>query len=350
MRAAASLLFSTLFAASAQAQDWATIENCTVDTPAIHEAVFAPSDFATLAAKAAQIPNSTGKFWQITSPEGNVSHLWGTFHSADPLILTLPTPVIDAIQSARVVAVEVDFTLKSRQAYRDAQMMEGRFKDASDPFDFEPGDGTIAGLSPEVSSWVRDRAFELGWTEDFDLVLSLPGIAELLLSDPCEDFVEGIYPIQDDYIQLLGRMAGASVLSLENSDEFVTYLAENQDTARAIIATYAAYLMPVTSNAERATSYALYQQGLLGVGAVWDAAFQQQVYGPGAADTLRLTDAYLLDERNQTFLARAAQDLAQGGTFMAVGSAHLPGENGLVALLRGAGYTVTRIPLPGEAP
>lgn len=349
MRAALILGLSALFAAPATAQDWATREVCAVDTPRIVEAAFAPASLAELEGLAAKIPNANGKFWQITAPDGAVSHLWGTFHSSDPLILALPEKVRTAIAAAKTVAVEVDFTHASREEYRSAQMMKGRFQDAADPFAAAPSSPDF-GVPPKQAEWVRERAIELGWTEDFDYIMSLPGIAEMLLSDPCEDFTQGILPIQDDYIQLLGRLSGARILSLEGRDQMFADLADDDETARAIIATYAAYLQPMQTNAERATSFALYLQGRLGLMEAWDYAFQQQIYGPAGLDSIRQTDAYLLDFRNERFLDRLSDALTEGGVFVAVGSAHLPGNSGLVQLLRDRGYDVTRLPITGEAP
>lgn len=348
MRAALVLLLWAVLSVSAGAQDWATAEVCSVDTPVLSDEAFAPAMLTDLEREADKIPISKGKFWQITSPEGRVSYLWGTYHSSDPLILRLPDRVRDAIEASRAVAVEIDYTFKSREAYRAAQMMDGRFLEASDPFAFEPGDGTVAGLSQKVSNWVRDRAMELGWTEDFDLIMSLPGMAEMLLSDPCEDFSEGVLPIQDDYVQLLGRLAGAEIIGLERPDDFVTDLAADEDTALAIVGVYAAYLRPMSSNAERSSSFALYLQGRLGVMEAWDYAYQREVHGAKGLEMLRLTDAYLLDFRNRRFLDRLAGELPRGGVFIAVGSAHLPGQTGLVTRLREMGYDVTRVVLPGE--
>ncbi len=40
---------------------------------------------------------------------------------------------------------------------------------------------------------------------------------------------------------------------------------------------------------------------------------------------------------------RALPLLGKGGAFIAVGALHLPGDKGLVALFREAGYTVTAV-------
>lgn len=51
----------------------------------------------------------------------------------------------------------------------------------------------------------------------------------------------------------------------------------------------------------------------------------------------------LLDQRNRRMAERMAPMLKQGGAFVAVGAAHLPGETGLLYLLEKAGYRVTAV-------
>ncbi|WP_434779627.1 TraB/GumN family protein [Neisseria sp. Ec49-e6-T10] len=53
----------------------------------------------------------------------------------------------------------------------------------------------------------------------------------------------------------------------------------------------------------------------------------------------------LLKERNHHWLAVIDQQLSQQSTLIAVGSAHLMGENGLIQLLKNKGYTLTPISL-----
>jgi uncharacterized protein YbaP (TraB family) len=52
----------------------------------------------------------------------------------------------------------------------------------------------------------------------------------------------------------------------------------------------------------------------------------------------------LLTARNQKWFPQIEQQLAKGGAFVAVGLGHMLGEQGLVAMLQRAGYTVERMP------
>jgi uncharacterized protein len=50
-----------------------------------------------------------------------------------------------------------------------------------------------------------------------------------------------------------------------------------------------------------------------------------------------------LDERNKKWVGRIAEKMAASPTFFAVGAGHLYGSNGIIALLRRAGYTVVPV-------
>jgi uncharacterized protein YbaP (TraB family) len=51
----------------------------------------------------------------------------------------------------------------------------------------------------------------------------------------------------------------------------------------------------------------------------------------------------LLPDRNRIMARHAENVLIDGGAFIAVGAAHLPGETGLLTLLAKRGYAVTRV-------
>jgi len=54
-------------------------------------------------------------------------------------------------------------------------------------------------------------------------------------------------------------------------------------------------------------------------------------------------DRRLLDDRNRRMVERMLPRFEEGGAFIAVGAAHLPGESGVLALLEHRGYSVTRL-------
>ena len=47
-----------------------------------------------------------------------------------------------------------------------------------------------------------------------------------------------------------------------------------------------------------------------------------------------------IDARNLVMAERMTERLDQGGAFIAIGALHLPGEKGLVSLLKARGYRV----------
>ncbi len=345
-----ALLAVGLFATSVRAQDWVTKEFCSVTTPTIFPEIFEQFGLAALEGDARTIQNGTGRFWEITAPNGAVSHLWGTYHSSDLHILRLPASVKKKIEAAKVVAIEVDYTAPDREFFQQGQQYEGYYRDASDPWALLPVSPQTAYLPPEMSDWVNDRLSGLGWGEDAQLVLSLPGLAAILLSSPCDDFATGVFPIQDFLIQLLGTLAGAKVLSFEQPSDFFDDLKDRDDTAKALIATYASYLKPQTNNCGLSTNIKLYLEGRLGLMMAWDTSYVEATLGQGGREAVERTNDYLLSERNARFVEKLKGELPNGRIFTAVGAFHLPGDTGLIALLRDQDYTVTRVPLPGKAP
>ena len=329
----------------ASAQHWATVDACRIENPRIVESAFGP-DGNIIRSIAAQEINGTGRLWKITTENGAQSHLWGTYHSNDPTILDLPPKFRKAISQAKVVATEYNPIPKSRRIIELQYSDERLWRPLRSGHKFSLPD-------KEVESWVRTRATALGYGKRALDNLTDLGIAEALLGDPCNDFLSGVFPIQDDRILLLGADVGAKIVGLEPYDSFRSTLSRNDyaDVTRAMIEVYGAYLNPKDVREGRSTSYALYLQGQIGVMRAWDTAYITRIYGdPRGAELLSLVDGYLVAERNQTFLQTALPLIEDGGAVLAVGSFHLPGSDGMVELIRAAGHTVERVVTAGEIP
>jgi uncharacterized protein len=336
-----------LVATVAQGQDWITPDACAV-SPATYEAALASSaNEASLAAADDLAANGHGRLWEVTSPDGETSHLWATMHSSDRLILDLPPELEALIPKARMLLVENDQLAPSRTVLEQRNLQAGVWIAPSDPAykrDY---------FDRRVLDWVEARVEGVLGNADLMLKLSDAGLAWMLLSDPCEDFAAGILPIQDHRLYLAAYEAGVPVKGLENWDAFLTEIsqADRRKTAQAIGEIYGAYLNPEGFSEARAASFALYRQGRIGEMIAGDRAFLDDFFGRAKAGQLAaLANGYLIAERNTRFLRAMRRHLDTGGALVAVGAFHLPGDDGLIALLRGQGYKVTRLVVAGEAP
>ncbi|MEL7394928.1 MAG: TraB/GumN family protein [Pseudomonadota bacterium] len=338
-------LIAGVLAGPTHVQTWATREVCLLDEARVHPEIFTPAFYANLQTRSAEIPNSVGRFWRITSVDGAVSHIWGTMHSSLPMILRLPNQVTDTIKAARIVATEVDYTQQTREELSASYTSSDRYRDGTEICVRD------VALPSQLLIWIEERLIGLGWGDEALDYLSPAALAELILADPCGDFAAGIYPIQDDRIQMLGAIHGSKILSLEAPRALFQKLGDdgNKGLTRAMIAVYANYLNPAITQEMRSTSHALYLQGRIGEMMAWDELYFSEAYPEEGSDWLARTNDYLLRERNEVFLGSAMADLLEGGVFMAVGTYHLPQEYGLIALLRKAGFAVERIALEGEA-
>ena len=84
---------------------------------------------------------------------------------------------------------------------------------------------------------------------------------------------------------------------------------------------------------------------------VHERLYFSRLFRPEKVDRLLdVVDAYLLTERNTQFVEAAIPLLDRGGAVIAVGAYHLPRSDGLISLLRAAGYAVERVVLEGESP
>jgi uncharacterized protein YbaP (TraB family) len=86
------------------------------------------------------------------------------------------------------------------------------------------------------------------------------------------------------------------------------------------------------------TMIVLYLDG--DTGAFWPFFRAALPTGEGSAGFAEFEET-MITSRNRTMASRAKPFIDAGGAFIAIGALHLPGSEGVVALLREAGYTVT---------
>lgn len=325
------------------AQAWVTQSACALKDEPFDADSVSPGLAQAVAQAEAATPNPTGRFWRITSNAGQVSHIWGTMHSCNPAVLRVPQPVTEKIVSARVLAVE------SNPHERPRHILQRDFS-GRHFFDHQRGKVFWYSLTPEARVLINRRLVAIGYWEDTGPTMTPFGLVASLLSDPCNDFWSG-YPIQDRRIQLLAEEAGAEIVSLEAENAFLQFASDpgNLEAVRELVEGSAAVVAEKKFQERNQAAYALYKEGRL---AALGAMFPEElklVYGAEVKDAVSgAADRWILNERNRNFVARIKTELDEGGVFMAVGAAHLPGADGLIELLRDEGFHLDRIPVSGE--
>lgn len=296
----------------------------------------APQLSARLATAEADIPNGKAVLWRISDKTGKAkpSHLFGTIHLTDPRIHALPAAARAAIETASVVALEVkevvDPAEHLRAYYRNARFMAMPL--GQDMWDLiADEDEHFIREAPQIPP---ERMITLGAVQPWMVVI-------MLSYSKCEmERQKADLPMLDRAVGQLAMSRGIPVVGLEKIEEQLAVLAgaplELQARMLVLTAKYAKQAGDFAETFARlyldrrlASLYLLSMQG---------APTDQ----PDAEISAYLKNE-VIDRRNRLMAERALPLLADGNAFIAVGSAHLPGELGLVELLRKAGYDVTPV-------
>jgi len=276
--------------------------------------------FATLLAVFAAQACHAQVFYSVVSPGGDRNWLLGTIHSEDERVLDFP-PVLDqALKQADTVALEL---------VPDRQMLQRLAKAMRLP------DGQTLADRLDESLYERVRDALAGYGLDADGVNRLrPWAAAMTLGQP---------PVRTgNFMDLtLARRAaesGAESVALETIEEQLAFFTGLGEQA------HVALLRQAVEDRERGVEDF---EALLGAYLESDLEeLQQQARRQLSAlpepvqQTFRVQGIVL---RNIEMARRAQPLLDRGGALIAVGALHLPGEKGLVALLREQGNRVEAV-------
>lgn len=267
-----------------------------------------------LVAKTAQAESENALLWRIETKQGEVSHLFGTIHSEDPRVLELPEQVRKAFESARTLVLEMDLGRENAAEMGRAMMLPAG-KDLHSLI------GTDLYRQSVIAMDGR------GYSEAVVNRLQ-PWAIVLTLNMPQAE--TGLF--LDHVLYLRALEQGMTVVGLEQMDEQLSVftslslgeqLSLLRDTLREHDKFPQLFEQLLKAYLERDL------QALAELG-------EQSMQGSDAALQQRFIES-LVDERNQRMVRRLLPLLEKGGMFIAVGALHLPGENGLLALLRQQG-------------
>lgn len=255
-----------------------------------------------------------GLFWQLESPSGQVSYLFGTMHTDDNRVTNFSPSVIQALKNVDTFMLEVADAPPASLL----QLPQGNLKQYLSETELEQ----VARLADmhvmpmemvlRMKPWLLAVLFDLPKPQTpFAQDLLLKAKAEELdkrvlgLESPQEHFGVMDNLTTEEQLQMLRAVLKRSQKQKENDFERLmkAYLAGDSEQV-----------------------------------ANMDDAMTQGVLPSALWQRMRVK---LLDERNVLMAERSLEQAKQGRVFIAVGAAHLAGKDGLIQAFRQAGFKLT---------
>ncbi len=282
---------------------------------------------------AAATSNARNVLWRIERDGRPASHLLGTIHLTDPRVNVLSDRLRAVLDEVHTVALEVADL--SPEAMADAMAKSGGL------LTFGDGRRLDTLLTAEEIAGV-ERTLVASGLPAAAAPMFKPWVVSLMLAvSDCERRkVQSGKLVLDARIASLAHQAGKSVVGLETIESQLDAMASLPDkTQLDMLRAGLRYIDRTDDNME--TLLQLYLGRELGIAWPLQIALAEKV-GIGKQAFAEFEQRLVID-RNLRMSETAQPLLDKGGVLIAVGALHLPGEHGLVSLLRKAGYTLTPI-------
>jgi len=292
-----------------------------------------PPSFEKFENSARAIANGQGLLWRIESRAGKVSYLFGTMHSSEPAAKSFDDLVLRALGRSSVVATELPGASTRRVAAELRRLVANR--------SFRPQGAALSRLPEDTRREVERRMSVAGIPPGVADQLQPWYLALTVSRSNCAANPRAGTDTEtaDARIERLALEQGATLLGLESPVEQVDALASIPDDValRMLRDTAVKRLKPEDMESTITGLYSTRRIGYLLAmrGPAWAGVFDIDGYA-------EFISAFIT-RRNLTMLQRALPIFSGGQAFVAVGALHLPGDYGMVELIRRAGFTVTRI-------
>lgn len=276
------------------------------------------------------IPFNQGRIWQVEGADIQTSYVFGTMHVDDKKVMELPPAVETAFGAAQVVALEVagDLDDWDKEAYRERlKLPEGQTLE-----------DLIGKRSFGILTWHMKRSMMRPKNN------IKPWVFWQYMGGQSWGFIDYDYlepsgheMVLDAWLEHRAKNDGKRVAGLETGEEhFDIYdkipLEQQVDLLKLTLDQY-------SDNKPHVPKLKLYLDGELGI---FDALWREYLswLPPETAQTI---DRRLIVDRNRIMVERMLPLMRDEIAFVAVGAAHMAGEEGILNLLQQRGYTVTRL-------
>ena len=293
-----------------------------------------PAGYAKIRAAADAVPNANALLWRVERKGTPVSYLFGTIHSTDPRVTTLSPAVTAAFNAAATVALEIiDAPEEQRTQTMQALVAAKGF--------YAGGNGLQDVLTPAEMATLGKALGAEGIPENAAHLLR-PWFAAIALAIPvCEKqrAAAGVLPL-DKQLEREATVQGKQVVGLETAQSQINVMADLPPDVQVGFLKATVATIELRNDALEAMHRAYLRRDLGSSLPFAKRTVERAGYDPSALDVI---ERDLATKRNYGMRDAALPLLERGGAFVAVGGLHLLGQEGLVALFRQAGYTVTPV-------
>ena len=256
--------------------------------------------------------------WEVSSDGREPSYIFGTMHVSDPNVTNLPEPVNAKLADADVFVMEA--LPEPEEAMKFSQMMF-----------FNDGTTLKEYLDDELFNQMVGILAQYQLPEEAVPYIK-PWAAFLIMNYPAE---QGI-PLD---LQLLNtaQQNGSELKGLETlTEQGIIFSSLEFDTQIQLMLDTICNYNAMNKDFEEMKAYYLKRdlQGLVAYSNKYSLS-EEKIY----KDLMKK----LLQDRNTIMADRMQSILEKGDAFIAIGAMHLPGEDGVLALLANKGYKITSV-------
>ena len=287
--------------------------------------------------EAAKTPNGQGLFWKISKDGKQPSWLYGTMHVTDPRILNLSDAVTKAIDQSDTVVIETLDLLDPLKA--QAALLKN-----PELTMFTNGQKLTSTMSEDDKSFVEAELKERGIPASF-VARMKPWMVMSLVSVPdCEQQRKASgEQILDFAIVERAKAQGKELKGLETILEQVTAMASLPIDFQVKGLVESLRLGDVLTDVSETMTQLYLEEDIALITPALKAVAKELGQEEDPDEDFGAFEAKIILERNYLMAERAEPILNDGNAFIAVGALHLPGEEGVIELLRKQGFEITRV-------
>jgi uncharacterized protein len=296
----------------------------------------APAAYAAIQNAASEMPFRYGKLFRLSRSGAEPSYVFATLHVSDPRVTEFSPQLRAALTQSKIVVLEsVETGDRLRQVIDDNR---AAWRQATAANDMQRADRLLDKADfAQLEALVVSKGFPKSAAREFN-----PSMLALLLDLPsCAVRASTARPYVDEIVADIAHENKIETVGLEQMIEQIEILnGLPRDTERDL-------LVAILRQADRSgdgleTTIARYVEGDIGGYLAWLRS-AEPIPGVAGAQMPKAFLDRLIPLRNSRMRDGALPRLHRGGAFIAVGAAHLPGMDGLLALFEKAGYAIEAI-------